>query len=173
MKSETAAYLDKGRALLDRASALLARGFVDDAGRAVYLAGFHAAQAFIFEAVGRSPKTHGGVRAEFSRLTKDEPAIDLESRAFLGRAYNLKAIADYETGPGAKVTPAQAAEAIAGAKRGHGMIRLVRPASRDRKVKRAPQIDELAALEADIDAGLADVAASRLKTFAAGSHTIV
>jgi hypothetical protein len=25
-------------------------------------------------------------------------------RAFLGRAYNLKAIADYETGPGSRVT---------------------------------------------------------------------
>jgi hypothetical protein len=38
-------------------------------------------------------------------------------RAFLGRTDNLKAIADYETGPGSKVTQEQAADAIAGARR--------------------------------------------------------
>ena len=38
-----------------------------------------------------------GVQRELARLTKDEPGFDIELRAFLGRAYNLKAIADYET----------------------------------------------------------------------------
>lgn len=61
---------------------------------------------------GRSPKTHNGVQAQFARLVKDKPAITVEMRAFLGRTYNLKAIADYETAPDFKVTTAQATEAI-------------------------------------------------------------
>ena len=42
---------------------------------------------------------------------------------------------------------------------------VVRAALRDWKMKRALQIEELAALKADIDAGLADVAAGRVKDF--------
>jgi antitoxin ParD1/3/4 len=42
---------------------------------------------------------------------------------------------------------------------------VVRAALRDWKMKRALQIEELAALKADIDAGLADVAAGRVKNF--------
>ena len=42
---------------------------------------------------------------------------------------------------------------------------VVRSALRDWKTKRALQLEELAALKADIDAGLADVAAGRVKTF--------
>jgi hypothetical protein len=44
------------------------------------------------------------VQNELRRLTKDEPRFDLELSAFLGRTYNLKAIADYETGLGSEVT---------------------------------------------------------------------
>jgi uncharacterized protein (UPF0332 family) len=116
MKPETAAFVAKAREFLDRAPALLAQDFTDDAGRAAYLAGFHAAQALLFEKLGRTPKTHSGVQSEFARSVKDEPTIDQAVRAFLGRTYNLKAIADYETGPGSKVTPEQAAEAIAAAR---------------------------------------------------------
>ena len=112
MKPETIAFLAKASELLKRAPALLAQDFTDEAGRAAYLAGFHATQAFLFETLGRSPKTHNGVQTEFARLVRDEPKADREVRAFLGRTYNLKAIADYETGPGSKVTPQQAAEAI-------------------------------------------------------------
>ena len=54
MKPESAAYLDKARDLLERAPALLAQQFTDEAGRAAYFAGFHAAQAFIFEKTHRS-----------------------------------------------------------------------------------------------------------------------
>src|SRR3984957_15259084 len=46
---------------------------------------------------------------------------------------------------------------------------VVRAALRDWKMKRALQIEELAALKADIDAGLADVAAGRVKNFDAAS----
>jgi len=42
---------------------------------------------------------------------------------------------------------------------------VVRAALRDWKMKRALQVEELAALKADIDAGLADVAAGRVKGF--------
>ena len=46
---------------------------------------------------------------------------------------------------------------------------VVRAALRDWKMKRALQIQELAALKVDIDNGLADVAAGRLKEFDATS----
>jgi uncharacterized protein (UPF0332 family) len=117
VKLETIAFLAKSSELLERAPALLAQDFTDEAGRAAYLAGFHAAQAFLFEKLGRSPKTHNGVQTEFARLTRDEPTIDREGRAFLVKTYNLKAIADYETGPDSRVTHSQAAEAIEGARR--------------------------------------------------------
>jgi antitoxin ParD1/3/4 len=42
---------------------------------------------------------------------------------------------------------------------------VVRAALRDWKTKRALQLEELAAQKADIDAGLADVAAGRVKKF--------
>ena len=42
---------------------------------------------------------------------------------------------------------------------------VVREAVRDWKMKRALQLQELAALKADIDKGLADVAAGRVKKF--------
>ena len=116
MKPETRAFLTKSKEFLDRGSALLAQNFADDAGRAAYLAGFHAAQALIFEKKGRSPKSHGGVQSEFALLVRNEPTIDRDLRAFLGRTYNLKAIADYETGPGSKVSIPQATEAIAAAR---------------------------------------------------------
>jgi hypothetical protein len=74
-------------------------GWPDEAGRAAYLAGLHAAQAVIVERTGRIIKRHRGVRNELRRLLKDEPRFDFELNAFLARAYNLKAIADYETGP--------------------------------------------------------------------------
>lgn len=89
----------------------------DEAGRAAYLAGLHAAQALIFESTGKVAKSHKGVQREFGRLTKDEPRIAAELRAFLPQTYNLKAIADYETGYGSKVSPEKASAAIATARR--------------------------------------------------------
>ena len=116
MKLQASAYLEKSRALLERAPALLEGKFTDEAGRA-YLAGFHAAPALIFEREDRVFKSHKGVQGELARLVKSDPRFDIELRAFLGRAYNLKAIADYETGPGSIVSHAQAAEAVALARR--------------------------------------------------------
>ena len=42
------------------------------------------------------------MQGEFARLVKDDPRFDMELRAFLPRTYNLKAIADYLTGPGVR-----------------------------------------------------------------------
>jgi uncharacterized protein (UPF0332 family) len=111
VKPETAAFLDKARACLAKADGMLAN-WPDEAGRAAYLAGLHAAQALIVQCTDRAVRSHRGVQRELGRLTKGVPHFDAELRAFLGRAYNLKAIADYETGPGAEVSAERAAEAI-------------------------------------------------------------
>jgi hypothetical protein len=42
-------------------------------------------------------------RASSRRMMRDEPRVNAELRAFLGRTQNLKAIADYETGAGSHV----------------------------------------------------------------------
>jgi hypothetical protein len=70
VKPPSAAYLEKSRELLERAPALLAGNFAEEAGRAAYLAGFHAAQALIFERHDRVFKSHSGVQGEFARLVK-------------------------------------------------------------------------------------------------------
>lgn len=112
MKPESAAFMEKSREFLVKAQGMLDNHWPDEAGRAAYLAGLHAAQAFIFETSGEITKSHKRVQTEFARLTKDDPRFDIELRAFLGRAYNLKAIADYETGPGSRVSPKSASAAI-------------------------------------------------------------
>jgi uncharacterized protein (UPF0332 family) len=117
MTPETAQFLAKAQKLLQEAEAMLAIRLNDAAGRTAYLAGFHAAQAFISEKTGRTVKTHKGVHTEFQRLTKDDPTFVLDLRVFLSHAYNLKAIADYETGPDSGVSAEQAAQALAQAKR--------------------------------------------------------
>ena len=97
MKAESAAFLRKAHEFLAKAhNQLDVLHYNDEAGRAAYLAGLHAAQALIFERSGLVIKRHRGVQRELGRLTKDELRFDLELRAFLGRTYDLKAIADYE-----------------------------------------------------------------------------
>ena len=50
----------------------------DAAGRTAYLAGFHAAQALIFDRIGRVVKTHHGVQtvAHVARLIGASGAAD-------------------------------------------------------------------------------------------------
>lgn len=118
MKTETADFLAKARELLSKArNQLEILHYNDEAGRAAYLAGLHAAQALIFERTGKISKQHRGVQRLLQQVTKDEPRFDMELRAFLGRTYNLKAIADYLTGPGSEVSVEQAEQAIATAER--------------------------------------------------------
>jgi uncharacterized protein (UPF0332 family) len=104
VKVETASYLEKAQTLLGEAEAIFDIHLNEAAGRTAYLAAFHAAQAFIFEHTGKTPKTHSGVHTEFLRLTKDDPRLAPDLRIFLSQSYNLKAIADYETGPRSKVS---------------------------------------------------------------------
>jgi uncharacterized protein (UPF0332 family) len=117
MRPQTRAFLDKAGSLLAQADTMLEVNLTDAAGRTAYLAGVHAAQALIFERTGKVVKRHRGVQTQLHLLTKDEPRFGTELRAFLGRTYNLKAIADYETGPGSEVSRGQAEQAVAVAKR--------------------------------------------------------
>jgi len=108
---ETGEHLAKARDYLSKARGLLdVMHYADEAGRAAYLAGFHAAQALISERTGKIAKTHEGVNSQFNLLTKGDPRVDAELRRFLSQAYNLKAVADYEAGPEA-VIPKERAEA--------------------------------------------------------------
>jgi uncharacterized protein (UPF0332 family) len=112
MTPEVAAYLDKARQCLSNSRALQAIGLNNDAGRNAYFAAFHSAQALIFSRTGRVAKTHSGVRSEFARLAKAEPAIDRSLTGFLASAYALKEVADYETGPDAMIPHERASAAL-------------------------------------------------------------
>jgi uncharacterized protein (UPF0332 family) len=72
----------------------------------------HAAQALVATRTGKDAKTHKGAHTVFARLTKDEPRLDAELRRFLPQSYDLKAIADFEVGPGADVPLDRASAAI-------------------------------------------------------------
>src|SRR5262249_8331826 len=89
----------------------------DDAGRAADLAAFHAARALIFERTGKVFECHKGVSIEFLRLTKDDPRIPPERRGFLSKAYDFKAVADYDTGPIAEVSSQEAVDAVEAARK--------------------------------------------------------
>ena len=82
------------------------------AGREAYLAAFHAAEALLYERTGKVAKTHRGLRAQFARIAKDEPRIDQSVSEFLGRAYELKSLADYGTGIEATISLPTAQAAV-------------------------------------------------------------
>ena len=87
------------------------------AGREAYLAAFHAAEALVSERTGKAAKTHRGLRSQFYRLIKDDPSADSSLFEFLGRAYELKSMADYGTGAEAVITANTAAAAVESATR--------------------------------------------------------
>jgi uncharacterized protein (UPF0332 family) len=62
MTPEAAQFLAKALKLLQEAEAMLGIALNDAAGRSAYLAGFHAAQAFIFEKIGRTVSPHYAAR---------------------------------------------------------------------------------------------------------------
>jgi uncharacterized protein (UPF0332 family) len=108
---ESEEHLRKAREYLSKARTLLEIvHFSDEAARAAYLAGFHAAQALISERTGRTVKTHRGVRSTFARLSKDDPRLDRTFTQFLGQAYRRKEIVDYGVGPQAVVPESDARE---------------------------------------------------------------
>ncbi len=117
MTPEATAYLAKASQCLSNAQASLGIGLSNDAGRSAYLAAFHISQALIFERTGKAAKTHQGVQSELHRLALNEPCIDKAFPPFLTQAYNLKAVADYETGPDSDIPPERSAAAIETASR--------------------------------------------------------
>ncbi|MCI0600127.1 MAG: hypothetical protein L0Y60_11535 [Beijerinckiaceae bacterium] len=60
MTPEADRFLAKARKLYEHAATMLGVGLNEDAGRTAYLAGFHAAQAFIF---GTTQKVFSSTRA--------------------------------------------------------------------------------------------------------------
>ena len=103
MRPETGRFLETAQDMLRRGERMLAADLVEDAGRAAYLAAFHAAQGLIFERKGRAVKTHRGVQTDFYRLIRDEPFMPADLHAFLSRAYGFKTITDYD--PGTSLPP--------------------------------------------------------------------
>ena len=122
MTPEAVRYLDKAEKCISNAKASLTINLTNDAGRSAYLAAFHAAQALIFERTGKITKTHKGVHTEFARLAAGAPEFG-KLPAFLLRAYNLKAVADYETGPDSEIPPQRAVTAAEDADRFVAIIR--------------------------------------------------
>jgi len=140
VKEQTAAFLDKARQQLQRAETMFSVELTDDAGRAAYLAGLHAAQALIFENTDKIIKSHRGAQGELRRLLRNEPSFDRDLLAFLSRTYHLKDIADYETGPGAMVSVEHAQEAIQTGRRFVETIaRLLPPNGPTLRARGAPQ----------------------------------
>lgn len=118
MTPESREHLDKAREYLLKARGLLdVMHYNDEAGRACYLAGLHAAQAIISERTGQTAKTHEGVNSQFNFLTKDDARVDRDLRRFLQQTYNLKAVADYETGADSFVPLERVERALATATR--------------------------------------------------------
>lgn len=113
MTRETADFLAKAHRLAADASPMLEAGFVEAAARTADLAGFHAAQALIFDQTGRVLKTHNGVQAEFARLVRDDGRFEARQRSFLSRTYEFKAIADYGVGADEGITSDETRDAIA------------------------------------------------------------
>ena len=109
------AYIKKARQSLDEARAVADIKLFEAAGRAAYLAAYHAAQALILARTDKVAKTHSGVRSKFSRIAKDDLRIERKLASFLAQAYNLNVVADYAVGADVRVSDLEAAEAIEGA----------------------------------------------------------
>lgn len=116
MTPEASRFLEKARQCL--ADAALYQPLVARiAGREAYLAAYHAAEALVYERTGKIARTHRGLRAQFAKLAKDDPRIDQNLVEFLGRAYELKSLADYGTGSEARISSATAGAAMESASR--------------------------------------------------------
>lgn len=91
------------RTQLAKASAFLGFDYPDEAGRVAYLAAFNAARGYLLFLTDKNVKTHNGVQNQFYKSVQGDPRFDRELQVFLSRAYNLKAITDYESGPSPKI----------------------------------------------------------------------
>ncbi|HEY1931435.1 MAG TPA: HEPN domain-containing protein [Acetobacteraceae bacterium] len=111
MTPEALQSLEIARQHLAAADASLDLPIAFVAAREAYLAGYHAAMAFVLEKTGKPPKTHSGLRSEFARLARPEVRIDPKFVGFLARAYTLKSAADYGADPLRMISIEQAKEA--------------------------------------------------------------
>jgi uncharacterized protein (UPF0332 family) len=116
VKPETKELLDKARECLADAIRFQPIGS-RVAGREAYLASFHAAQALIYERTSRIAKTHRGARTQFSKIAREIPYLDPDLNRVLAHGYEIKAQADYGTGPDAVISVQSAEETIADALR--------------------------------------------------------
>ena len=133
MRPETAQFFENARDMLVRGRRMLEVDLYEDAGRAAYLAAFHAAQAFIFEREYRTLKTHGGVQSEFAKLIKDNQSLPAELRGFVSRAYAFKTVADYDPQTSVPPTEEDARNAIETAGRFvEEITRLINPPATDK-----------------------------------------
>jgi uncharacterized protein (UPF0332 family) len=112
MTSPARLHVAKARRVAIAVHRMIEAGLFEVATRDTYLAAFHAAQALVRLRAGRSVKTHAGLRSEFARLCKEDPRLNRDFSAFLARAYELKSVADYETGPYDAPTLAEAERAV-------------------------------------------------------------
>jgi len=90
MKPETVNYLEAAETALKEARQSLAANIPRQAARIAYYAQFHAAQALIFERMGKAAKTHRGAQNQFHKLVKDEGALDPQLGRQLKASYNIK-----------------------------------------------------------------------------------
>ena len=104
-------HFERARRNLASGHLLFANNFMEEAGRAAYLAAFHAAQAFTISLTGNEPKTHRGARTEFLRLTRDDRRVEPRFGIFLAKSYEYKTMADYEGS--SPIDPEDAAAALA------------------------------------------------------------
>ena len=65
--TEAEGLVVKARQNIEFARYALHGGYADEAGRAAYMAAYHAAMAFIMARSGKSPKTHSGTRSQFAQ----------------------------------------------------------------------------------------------------------
>ena len=122
MIPEAAQSLEIARQHLAAADASIGVPIAFVAAREAYLAGYHAAMAYVLEKTGKPAKTHSGLRSEFAHLARFEPRIAPKLVGFLARAYTLKSAADYGVDPVATISLEQAREAAGIARQFIGAI---------------------------------------------------
>lgn len=100
--------LAKAQRACEQGRRVLAIDIPEQASRLAYQAMFNAAQALIFERLGRLPKTHNGVHQQFHDISRREAGLPAHLPADLSAAYQFKQRADYDDNDDDPVTTADA-----------------------------------------------------------------
>jgi len=74
-RPEAAAFLAKARKALREARIVADNELPEAAGRAAYLAAYHAAQALVFARTGKTAKSHGAFAASSRASSRETPAL--------------------------------------------------------------------------------------------------